>query len=280
MKTGLTGRIGRHAFLIILAALFALPLYVAFVAATWDPRALLGAFPIAPGRLFLQNIGSILLQGFPNTPPVGHMMLNSLVMALGITVGKLVVSVPTAYAVVFFRFPGRMVAFWAIFITLLLPIEVNFYPTYEITSELGMLNSFQGLIIPLIASATATFLFQQFFLTMPKELADAARIDGAGPMTFLWKILLPLSRPNLAAISIIQFVYGWNQYLWPLLATSGPKYQTVVIGMQGMISAAAEFAVPQWNLVMAAAILAMAPPVIVMLAMQRWFIKGLTAGIN
>jgi sn-glycerol 3-phosphate transport system permease protein len=207
-------------------------------------------------------------------------MFNSLIMAVGITVGKLVVSIPSAYAVVFFRFRGRMLAFWAIFVTLLLPVQVRFFPTYSVTADLGMLNSFQGLIIPLIASATATFLFRQFFLTMPRELSDAARMDGAGPMTFLWKILLPLSRPNLAAIAVIEFIYGWNQYLWPLLASSGTAHKTVVVGMQGMISAAREFAVPEWNIVMAAALLAMAPPVIVMLIMQRWFIKGITGGIN
>lgn len=280
MRTVTIRHSARHVLLILLAAIFAIPIYVAFVAATHAPRDLLGSFPVVPGNQLGHNLYHALVGGFPNTSPVGVMMLNSLVMALGITIGKLVVSIPSAYAVVFFRFPGRMVAFWAIFVTLLLPVQVRFFPTYEVAAQVGVLNSFQGLIIPLIASATATFLFRQFFMTMPTELADAARIDGAGPMTFLWKILLPLSRPNLAAISVIEFIYGWNQYLWPLLATSGSRHQTVVVGMQSMISAATEFSVPQWNLVMAAALLAMAPPVIVMLIMQRWFIKGITAGIN
>ncbi|HUZ16968.1 MAG TPA: sn-glycerol-3-phosphate ABC transporter permease UgpE [Spirochaetia bacterium] len=280
MRTTPARRVARHALLIFIAIVFAIPLYIAFVAATHSPEALLGAFPLAPGHHFGENIINTLKGAFPNTPPLSSMMVNSLIMALGITVGKLLVSIPAAYAIVFFRFRGRMVAFWAIFVTLLLPVQVRFFPTYEVTSDLGMLNSYQGLIIPLIASATATFLFRQMFMTMPLELSDAARIDGAGPLTFLWKILLPLSRPNLAAISVIEFIYGWNQYLWPLLATSGPRYQTVVVGMQGLISAAAEFAVPRWNLVMAAALLAMAPPVIVMLVMQRWFIKGLTSGVN
>lgn len=270
----------RHVILVIIAAIFAIPIYIAFVAATHAPRDLLGAFPIAPGNQFGPNFSQALFVGFPNTAPVAQMLLNSLVMALGITIGKLVVSIPSAFAVVFFRFPGRMVLFWAVFVTLLLPVEVRFFPTYEVAAQLGVLNNFESLIIPLMASATVTFLFRQFFLTMPKELADAARIDGAGPLTFLWKILLPLSRPNLAAVCVIEFIYGWNQYLWPLLATSGRNYQTVVVGMQGMISAAAEFAVPQWNLVMASALLALAPPVIVMLLMQRWLIKGITAGVT
>lgn len=270
----------RHIFLIFMAVLFAIPLYVAFVAASHSARALLGAFPATPGVQLGTNLVQVLVSGFPNTAPLGHMLLNSFIMALGITLGKLVISIPAAYAVVYFRFPGRMLAFWVIFATLLLPVEVRFFPTYQVTAQLGLLNGFPGLIIPVIASATATFLFRQFFLTLPKELSDAARIDGIGPIQYLWKIVLPLSRANLAAIFVIEFVYGWNQYLWPLLTTSGQKYQTVVMGMQGMISAATSFAVPEWNLVMAAAILALAPPVVVVLLMQRWFIKGITAGIN
>lgn len=271
----------RHAIIICLIAIFAIPIYVAFVAASHDAGALLGAIPLAPGSSLGRNFAATLSGStFINTTPVGLMMVNSLIMAAGITIGKLAVSVPAAFAVVFFRFPGRMLAFWSIFITLLLPVEVRFFPTYEVSAQLGLLNNFGGLIVPLIASATATFLFRQFFLTVPSELSDAARIDGAGPLTFLWKILLPLSRPNLAAIAVIEFVYGWNQYLWPLLATTNAKYQTVVVGMQALIHAANEFSVPQWNLVMSAALLALLPPVIVMLVMQRWFIKGLTAGIN
>jgi len=277
-----TGRtLMRHAIIIILIAIFSFPIYLAVVAASHDARSLLGAVPLLPGAHLVRNMVETLTgAGFVNMTPVSLMLGNSLIMAIGITVGKLAVSIPAAFAVVFFRFPGRMLAFWAIFITLLLPVEVRFFPTYEITADLGMLDSFTGLILPLIASATATFLFRQFFLTLPPALADAARIDGAGPMTFLWKIILPLSRPNLAAIAVIEFIYGWNQYLWPLLAASDGKHQTIVVGMAALINAANEFSVPQWNLVMAAAILALLPPVILMLAMQRWFIEGITAGMN
>lgn len=273
-------QIVRHAVLILCAALFVTPLYIAVVAASHTARQLLGVFPVLPGPHLLSNMIQVLTVGFSNSVPLEHQVLNSLIMALGITIGKLIVSIPAAYAVVYFRFPGRMVIFWLIFATLLLPIEVRFFPTYQVTAQLGLLNGFAGLILPVIASATATFLFRQFFMTLPKELVDAARMDGIGPIGFLWKIVLPLSRPNLAAIMVIEFVYGWNQYLWPLLTTSSPRYETVVMGMQGMIQAATSFAVPQWNLVMAAAILALLPPVIVVLAMQRWFIQGIMAGIN
>lgn len=270
----------RHTFLIAIAALFAIPLYVAFVAASHSARSLLGAFPVAPGGQFIHNMVQVLFVGFPSSAPIGLMLVNSFIMALGITVGKLMVSIPAAYAVVYFRFPGRMAAFWLIFITLLLPVEVRFYPTYQVTAQLGLLDGYSGLVLPLIASATATFLFRQFFMTLPIELMDAARMDGVGPLQFLWEIVLPLSKPNLAAITVIEFIYGWNQYLWPLLTTSHQRYQTVVMGMQGMITSATSFAVPEWNLVMAAALLALTPPVIVVLVMQRWFVKGITAGMN
>jgi sn-glycerol 3-phosphate transport system permease protein len=272
--------IGRHALLIVLAAIFLVPLYVAVVATSHSAGELLAAFPYAPGRLFLANIARVLITGFPNAAPVDRMLFNSLVMALGISLGKLLVSVPAAFAVVFFNFRGRMLIFWLIFITLLLPVEVRFFPTYQITADLGLLNSYGGLILPLMASATATFLFRQYFLTLPRELADAARIDGVRPLQFLWRIVLPLSRPNLAALFVIEFVYGWNQYLWPLLTTTDTHYQTVVMGMQGMISISSSFGVPQWNLVMAAAILALLPPVIIVISMQRWFVRGIAAGIN
>ena len=197
-------------------------------------------------------------------------------MALGVTLGKLVISILSAYAVVYFRFPLRRVAFWLIFFTLMLPIEVRFFPTYQVTATLHLLDGYGGLILPLIASATATFLFRQFFLTLPRTLADAARIDGAGPVRFFLDIVLPLSRTNIAALFVLVFVYGWNQYLWPLLTLSDARYTTVVMGMQGMITAGASFALPRWDLIMATALLALLPPVAVVLLMQRWFIKGLT----
>ena len=266
----------RHAVLIVMALIIALPLYLALVAASHAPADLLGHFPLLPGSKLLANFGEVLTQGLPGTIPVWRMLLNSLVMALGITVGKLIISILSAYAVVYFRFPLRMAAFWLIFFTLMLPIEVRFFPTYQVTASLHLLDSYSGLIFPLIASATATFLFRQFFLTLPRSLADAARIDGAGPMRFFLDIVLPLSRTNIAALFVLVFVYGWNQYLWPLLTISDARYTTVVMGMQGMITAGASFALPRWDLIMATALLALLPPVIVVLLMQSWFIKGLT----
>jgi sn-glycerol 3-phosphate transport system permease protein len=202
------------------------------------------------------------------------MMLNSLIMALGITIGKIAISTISAFAIVYFRFPFRLFFFWMIFITLMLPVEVRIFPTFQVIADLGMLNSYAGLTIPLIASATATFLFRQFYMTVPDELMEAARVDGAGPMKFFRDILMPLSITNIAALFVIMFIYGWNQYLWPLLITTDPKYYTVVMGIQRMASAA-DFD-PQWNLVMAAVVLAALPPVLVILAMQRLFVKGLT----
>jgi sn-glycerol 3-phosphate transport system permease protein len=266
--------------LILLAALFAIPLYLAFVAATRPAKDLLNGVPIVPGGHLASNMSSVLFDGITGSPPVWHMMLNSAIMAFGMTIGKLLISIPTAYAVTFFRFPGRMLAFWLVFITLMLPIEVRFFPTFTITAQLGLLNNFGGLILPLIASATATFLFRQFFMSFPLELDDAAKLDHAGPIRFLWSVVLPLSRPNLAAIFVLEFVYGWNQYLWPLLVTNGGHDTTVVMGIKKMIAAAQSFSVPQWNLIMASALLALVPPVVVVVVMQRWFVKGLTGGIN
>jgi sn-glycerol 3-phosphate transport system permease protein len=280
MKAGGLTQALRHGVLIFAAAIFAVPLYLAFVAATHPANDLLTGVPIVPAGQLWTNLWHVLVRGLPNSAPVTTLMVNSLVMALGITLGKLVLSIPAAYAVAFFRFPGRMVAFWLIFITLMLPINVIFFPTYQVTAEFGLLNSYGGLILPLVASATATFLFRQFFMTFPIQLADAARIDGAGPLRFLWSIVLPLSRTNLAAIFVLEFVYGWNQSLWPLVVSTSPHTATVVMGIQEMISAAQSFAVPQWNLVMAVALLAMVPPVVVVVVMQRWFVKGLMAGTS
>lgn len=266
----------RVAALTLAALLVAVPLYIALVASSHDARELLGQFPLLPGSQLVHNFSSALLEGLPGAPPVWRMLANSLLMALGIAVGKLVISILSAYAVVYFRFPLRMAAFWLIFLTLMLPVEVRFFPTYQITAGLHLLNSYGGLIVPLIASATATFLFRQFFLTLPRELVDAARIDGAGPVRFFFDTALPLSRTNVAALFVLEFVYGWNQYLWPLLTTTKERYSTIVMGIQGMITASQSFALPQWNLIMATAILALAPPVLVVVIMQRWFIKGLT----
>jgi sn-glycerol 3-phosphate transport system permease protein len=194
-------------------------------------------------------------------------------MAVAIAVGKIAISLLSAFAIVYFRFPGRMLAFWTIFLTLMLPVEVRILPTFEVVAGLGILNSYVGLTVPLIASATATFLFRQFFLTVPDELTEAARVDGAGPLKFFWDILLPLSRTTIAALFVILFIYGWNQYLWPLLITTDSRYYTIVMAIQRMIRAADSF--PEWHRIAAVAMLAMLPPVLVVVMMQRLFVKGL-----
>ncbi|MBS0607886.1 MAG: sn-glycerol-3-phosphate ABC transporter permease UgpE, partial [Proteobacteria bacterium] len=208
-----------------------------------------------------------------STTNVVHMMWVSFVVAMSITLGKIAISLLSAFAIVYFRFPFKMLCFWAIFITLMLPVEVRILPTYKVVADLGLLNSYAGLSLPLIASATATFLFRQFFLTVPDELVEAARIDGAGPMRFFKDILVPLSRTSIAALFVIQFIYGWNQYLWPLLMTTSEEMYPVVIGIKRML-AGGEAAV-DWNIVMATAILAMLPPTLVVMLMQKWFVKGL-----
>jgi sn-glycerol 3-phosphate transport system permease protein len=265
-----------HLILIAGVAIVAFPLYLAFIASTHGPYDFMsGLVPLLPGDQGLDNYAVMLGTGISSsgTPPLLPMLFNSLVMALGVAIGKIAISILSAFAIVYFRFPFRTLAFWLIFVTLMLPVEVRILPTFKVVADLGMLNSYAGLTIPLIASATATFLFRQFFLTVPDELMEAARIDSAGPMKFFWDILVPLSRTNMAALFVILFVLGWNQYLWPLLVTTDPKYYTVVMGIKRMAAVADSY--PQWNLVMAAVILAMVPPVLVVILMQRLFVKGL-----
>lgn len=269
-------RLAAHGLLILGVLVVASPVWLAFVAASHDAAIMGRAMaPIWFGDNFLENFSIVLSEGIKEagSPPVFGMMLNSLVMALGVAVGKIVISFLSAFAIVFFRFPGRMLCFWLIFVTLMLPVEVRIIPTFAVVANLGLLNSYGGLIVPLIASATATFLFRQFFLTVPDEMVEAARIDGASPMRFMWDILLPLSRTNIAALFVILFIFGWNQYLWPLLITTDESMYTVVMGIQRMTVVADAY--PLWHLVMATAIVAMAPPVLVVLGMQRLFVKGL-----
>ncbi len=266
-----------HLVLIAGVAIVVFPVYVAFIASTRGPSEFLtGVIPLTPGDQMWANYAAMLGTGVSSAgaPPLGPMLWNSLVMALAITVGKIAISITSAFAVVYFRFPFRIGFFWLIFITLMLPVEVRIIPTFEVVASLGMLNSYAGLSIPLIASATATFLFRQVFMTIPEELAEAARIDGAGPLRFFRDILLPLSATNIAALFVILFIYGWNQYLWPLLITTDEAHYTVVMGIQRMATAADSE--PIWNLVMAAVILAALPPILVILAMQSFFVKGLT----
>ena len=256
-------------------AIIGFPVYVTFVASTLTAQEVLQApMTLVPGGHFLENYRTALVDGVGESAiPVGKMLLNSLWMALGIALGKILVSILSAFAIVYFRFPLRKLAFWMIFITLMLPVEVRIMPTYQIVSDLGLINTRTGMILPIIASATATFLFRQFFLTVPEELAEAARVDGAGPMRFFRDVLLPLSMTSIAALFVIQFIYGWNQYLWPLLVTTDESMYPVVMGIKRMISGGD--AANDWNIVMATAILAMIPPALVVLLMQRWFVKGL-----
>jgi sn-glycerol 3-phosphate transport system permease protein len=266
-----------HVLLVIGVAIVALPVYVTFVASSLAfDEVLQSPMPLLPGSHLIENFTKVLTQGASTnvtTAPVGRMMFNSLVSALVIAVGKIAISLLSAFAIVYFRFPFRGLAFWMIFVTLMLPVEVRILPTYKVVSDLNMLDTYAGLTLPLVASATATFLFRQFFLTIPDELAEAARIDGAGPMRFFWDVVVPLSRPNIAALFVILFIYGWNQYLWPLLVTTQESMYTTVIGIKRMIAGGE--AATEWNLVMATALLAMLPPALVVLLMQKWFVKGL-----
>jgi sn-glycerol 3-phosphate transport system permease protein len=250
---------------------------VAFVASTLTNQEIAQApMPLLPGDQGWANYRQVLVDGMGGThlsPPVWTMLRNSLAMALVIALGKIVVSVLSAYAVVFFRFPGRMVCFWLIFITLMLPVEVRILPTYQVVTDLGLINTFAGLTLPLIASATATLLFRQFFLTLPDELVEAAKIDGAGPLRFFWDVVLPLTRIQIAALFVILFVYGWNQYLWPLLIVTDIHLDTIVVGIAKMIGTGD--AATDWNLVMATTVLALLPPALVVVLMQKWFVRGL-----
>src|SRR5690606_26870812 len=261
-----------HLGLIVGVLVICFPIWLAFVASTVTQSEIMRPpMPLAPGEHLVENYSRALLSGI--NAPVWKMLFNSAVMALGITIGKIVISLLSAFAIVYFRFPGRKWFFWLIFLTLMLPVEVRIVPTYEVIANLGMLNSYSGLILPLIASATATFLFRQFFLTIPDELAEAARVDGARPMRFFFDILLPMSRTNIAALFVILFIYGWNQYLWPLLITTDPSMNTVVMGIKQMFPSGDDFA--DWPVIMATSILAMLPPVVVVIAMQKLFVKGL-----
>ena len=276
-RTSTAGNWLAYGILALGVAVFAFPIWMAFVGSTWDAATIgRGDLSLYPGDLFWENYAQAWSSGEGTRvrgTPVGLMMLNSLAMALAIAFGKIAISILSGYAVVYFSFPGRMLAFWMIFVTLMLPVEVRIVPTYQVVVDLGLFDSYAGLIVPLIASATATLLFRQFFLTIPDELVEAAKIDGAGPLRFFWDVVLPLSRTNIAALFVILFIYGWNQYLWPMLITRSKGLETIVIGITKMIGTGD--AQNDWNLIMATTILAMLPPVLVVVFMQRWFVKGL-----
>jgi sn-glycerol 3-phosphate transport system permease protein len=265
-----------HAVLLLGVLIFALPLWVTFAGATQSAGAInRGDISLIPRFSGLGNFITVLGSGATaqGGVPVGRMLLISFAMAISIAVGKIIISALSAFAIAFFRFPGRKLAFWLIFITLMLPVEVRIIPTYAVMADFHLINSFTGLTMPLIASATATLLFRQVFLAVPDELVEAAKLDGAGPMRFFFDILLPVSGANLAALFVILFVYGWNQYLWPLLVATNGKLDTIVLGIVQMISTDQ---MTPWNLVMAATIWAILPPVLVVIVMQRWFVRGLT----
>jgi sn-glycerol 3-phosphate transport system permease protein len=265
-----------HATLILGIFVIAFPLYVTFVGSTLTLDQIVQVpMPLVPGDHFWENYKQVLTAGSARgaAAPVSQMMFNSLVMALVIAFGKIAISIIASFAIVYFRFPLRNFFFWMIFVTLMLPVEVRIIPTFKVVSDLGMINSYVGLTLPLIASATATFLFRQFFLTIPDELAEAARMDGAGPMRFFWDVVVPLSKTSMAALFVIQFIYGWNQYLWPLLITTDESMYTTVIGIKRMVTGGD--ALTEWHLVLATAMLALLPPALVVVLMQRWFVKGL-----
>jgi len=267
-----------HLVLILGLMIVALPIWITFVASTHDALRMTQApIPLLPGSHFWENFQQTLWgSGLSGTEiaPVWRMLLNSLAMAMMISLGKIAISLISAFAIVYFKFPFRMGFFWLIFITLMLPVEVRILPTFEVVADLGMLNSYWGLSVPLIESATATFMFRQVFLTIPDEMLESARIDGAGPMRFFWDIVIPLSRTNIAALFVILFIYGWNQYLWPLLITTDTDMTTIVMSIKQMLEAAEQS--PQWNIIMMTALLAMIPPVFVVIAMQKLFVQGLT----
>lgn len=261
-----------HVLMITGVLVIFFPIWLAFVASTvTQPEIVSPPMPILPGDHFWENYKAALFSGV--NVPVTTMLINSLLMAIGIAIGKIIISLLSAFAIVYFRFPGRTSFFWLIFITLMLPVEVRIVPTYEVVASFGLLNSYSGLILPLIASATATFLFRQFFMTIPDELAEAARVDGAKPMRFFVDIVLPMSRTNIAALFVILFIYGWNQYLWPLLITTDPEMNTIVMGIKQMFPSGDDVA--EWPVIMATSILAMIPPVIVVISMQKLFVRGL-----
>jgi len=267
-----------HLVLMLGVAIVALPIWITFVAATHEEARMLQApIPLLPGAYFWDNFKETFfgsgLSG-SQSAPVWRMLLNSMAMAMMIACGKIAISLISAFAIVYFKFPFRMGFFWMIFITLMLPVEVRILPTFEVVADLGLLNSYWGLSIPLIASATATFMFRQVFLTIPDEMLESARIDGAKPLQFFWDILIPLSRTNIAALFVILFIYGWNQYLWPLLITTDSDMTTIVMSIKQMLEAAEQS--PKWNIIMMTALLAMLPPVFVVVGMQKLFVKGLT----
>ena len=273
--------------LIIGTLVICLPVIYALILTSMPDGQEMEAVYFIPGGQFWANLARAW-----EAEDLGRQLLNSLIMAAGITGGKIFICIFSAYAIVYFDFRFRPLVFWLVFVALMLPIEVRIVPTFEVATNAllpiqkvaslfglelnlrwSLLNSYWGLTLPLIASATATFLYRQFFLTISEELCEAAKIDGAGPLTFFFRILLPMSATTTAALALVLFIYGWNQYLWPLLITTEKEMSTIVVGVVRTISV--DDGDPRWNITMATAILAMFPPVAIVLLLQRWFIKGL-----
>lgn len=266
---GRLAQIAIHLGLITSIMVICFPLYYAIVISTQSIQQVTSSPPrVLPSTSLSANYVEVW-----NRVHMGRLLLNSSIVAVSVSVGKIFISMLSAFAIVYFNFRGKQLVFWMIFITLMLPVPVRIISTYQVISNIGWIDSYAGLTIPLMASATATFLFRQFYLTVPEELADAAQIDGAGPLRFLWSILLPNSRANIAALFVVMFIYGWNQYLWPLMITNTEDMRVVVTGIASLVPAGTQL--PEWNLVMAAAVMALLPPVAVILLMQRWFVKGL-----
>ncbi|OGP75373.1 MAG: glycerol-3-phosphate transporter [Deltaproteobacteria bacterium RBG_16_49_23] len=258
-----------HLLLILSVFLIGFPLYYGFVISTQSmEESIQKPQKLLPSGYLLENYKKVW-----NRIHMGRLLINSSIVALVVSLGKIAISILSAFAIVYFNFRGKQLAFWAIFITLMLPVPVRIISTYQVVTSLGWVDTYAGLTIPLIASATATFLFRQFYLTIPDELVDAAKIDGSGPLRFLWSILLPNSGANIAALFVVMFIYGWNQYLWPLMITNSEKMKVVVVGIASTVPAGTQL--PEWNLVMAAAMMALLPPVLVIILMQRWFVHGL-----
>jgi sn-glycerol 3-phosphate transport system permease protein len=258
-----------HLLLILSILTIGFPLYYAFVISTQTMEEVTKTpQSLVPSSHLWENYTKIW-----HRIGMGQLLVNSSIVALGVSIGKIAISILSAFAIVYFNFRGKQIFFWMIFVTLMLPVPVRIISTYQVISQLGWIDTYAGLVIPLIASATATFLFRQFFLTIPDELVDAAKIDGSGPLRFLWSVLLPNSGSNIAALFVVMFIYGWNQYLWPLMVTNSENMRVVVVGIASTIPTGTQ--PPEWNLVMAVAMMALLPPVLVVLLMQRWFMHGL-----
>ncbi len=285
-------------FLALLAALA--PFGIVAIAATQDLRTVNQVpMPLIPGHDLAKNIVEAWARA-----DLGRKIVNSILFAGGVAAGKVVIAGLSAFSLVFFRYRGRVLIFWLIFITLMLPLEVRIVPTYAVAANVlspyqtlldltgiswliekvtsvrialqwGLLNTYTGLILPLIATATGTFLYRQFFRTIPDELIEAAKMDGAGALRFLKDILVPLSKTNMAALGTIMFVWAWNQYLWPLLVTTDAAHGTAVMELKELIPGS--FGIPDWNVAMAGTLVIMLPPLFVVVLMQRWFVRGLIA---